>query len=168
MIGIVFGCFIPLHIGHKALIDLALEQNDHVIIAVCGYDNDRGKDFLPFRTRVQLMKEKYANDNKVTVVQVDDKKLGLTGTFSINAWTLWCNELFNNANINPYTTDCTWYTGEQSYKDKISVLYPNHKFYLANRDVLDISGTKIRNNPYKYSQYIDSYFYDYLLSNNII
>ena len=35
-IGIVFGCFIPLHQGHEYLIDCAIKENDKIIIGVCG------------------------------------------------------------------------------------------------------------------------------------
>ncbi|MBP3824563.1 MAG: adenylyltransferase/cytidyltransferase family protein, partial [Butyrivibrio sp.] len=50
-IGIVFGCFIPFHKGHESLVKRALDENDRMIIAVCGYQEDRGKDFLPFTVR---------------------------------------------------------------------------------------------------------------------
>ena len=55
-VGVVFGCFIPLQKGHLSLIDKAL-KNDKVIIGVCGYDLDRGKDFIPFKDRIELIKE---------------------------------------------------------------------------------------------------------------
>ena len=71
-IGIVFGCFIPLHKGHKRLINDAVRENDTVIIAVCGYDDDRGRDFIPFSDRYELMCEKYKDDDKIRVVKVDD------------------------------------------------------------------------------------------------
>lgn len=45
-IGITFGCFIPLHVGHMAMIERSVRENDRTIIAVCGYDDDRGKDFI--------------------------------------------------------------------------------------------------------------------------
>ena len=55
-IGIVFGCFIPLHQGHLSLINKAIQENDKVIIGVCGFDDDRGKDFISFKTRIELIK----------------------------------------------------------------------------------------------------------------
>ena len=68
----------------------------------------------------------------ITIVEVDDKKLGLTGTFSENAWKKWCAELFANAMANPWLpgTTYTWYTGEQSYVDKIEKLYPGLNFVI--------------------------------------
>ena len=36
------------------------------------------------------------------VVVIDDKKIGLDGTFTLENWRWWCTELFVNAGINPY------------------------------------------------------------------
>ena len=66
-IGIVFGCFIPLHKGHESLIERALAENDRMIIAVCGYQQDRGKDFLPFTMRYKLVKEIFRDNPRVIV-----------------------------------------------------------------------------------------------------
>ena len=161
-IGIVFGCFIPLHQGHLSLINKAIQENDKVIIGVCGFDDDRGKDFIPFKTRIELMKTKYKNNPNIIVVSVDDKKIGLTGKFDIPSWRAWCNELFTNANVDSNEHTYYWYTGEQSYVDKLKEIYSNHNFCLVNRNKINISGTKIRENPTKYKEYIDKDFYRYL------
>ena len=74
-VGIVFGCFIPLHVGHVSLIKKALNENDKVIIGVCGFDGDRGKDFVPFRDRINLMTKRYGKNPKVVLSVVDDKNV---------------------------------------------------------------------------------------------
>ena len=58
-IGIVFGCFIPMHKGHESLITRALEENDKIILAVCGYQTDRGRDFIDFETRIRLVTDMF-------------------------------------------------------------------------------------------------------------
>lgn len=166
-VGIVFGCFIPLHQGHIYLIERAIKENTRTIIGVCGYDDDRGKDFLPFRTRYELMKNKYKNNPNIIVVPIDDKKIGLTGKFDIPSWKLWCEELFKNANIDPNKNTCCWYTGEQHYADKLSVLYPEHYCIVADRSKINISGTKIRKDPLKNKQFIDKDFYECLKGKKI-
>lgn len=166
-IGIVFGCFIPLHKGHLSLINKAINENPKVIIGVCGSDNDRGKNFLPFKTRLELMKTKYKDNPNIIVVPVDDEKLGLTGKFDLESWEIWCDELFTNANINPHKNKCVWYTGEMSYSCKICQLYPNHLYLIADRSEINISGTMIRKNPNKYKEYIDKDFYNYLKGTKI-
>lgn len=59
-IGIVFGCFIPMHKGHESLIKRALSENDGMIIGVCGYRADRGRDFLDFEARFKLVTDMFA------------------------------------------------------------------------------------------------------------
>lgn len=162
MYGIMFGCFIPLHQGHIALINRAIKENDKVILGVCGYDDDRGKDFIPFRTRFELVKNKFKNNPNVTVVLMDDKKMGLTGTFSTEAWTIWGKELFEQAKVDPNVGNFTWYTGEANYAEKLKEVYPNHRVIYVPREEDGLSGTKIRNNPKKYAGFIDQDFSNYL------
>ena len=157
--GIVFGCFIPLHIGHIAMINRSLAENEATIIGVCGYENDRGRDFIPFNIRYELMKTLY--HDKAKVVKIDDEKLHLDGTFTLENWKRWCNELFAQAKRNP-NDSYMWYTGEQKYIDKIEKLYPRHGYTLLDRSVINISGTDIRSNVTNYAQYIEPIFYEYL------
>ena len=163
-IGIMFGCFIPLHSGHLNLIKKALSENDTIIIGVCGYEDDRGKDFLNFSERFNLITERFKDNKNIIIVKIDDRKLNLDGTFTLNNWIIWCNEMFTNAKINPFdkTIKFNWYTGEKSYIKKLNLIYPHHTFNLIDRNIINISGTKIRNNFEKYKQYIDTYFYEYL------
>lgn len=182
-LGITFGCYIPLHKGHMQLIEKSIQENDKTIIAVCGKVNDRGKDFIPFDMREALVYEKYEHEcinGKVNIVKIDDEKIGMDGTFSRHNWELWCNELFSQANeqyrscglpeIDPESTtdEITWYTGEQSYKEKLSDIYPHHTVVLADRSEIDISGTKIRENPEKYVEYIAEHFLKYMVSHGLI
>jgi len=163
-VGIVFGCFIPLHKGHLSLVDKAL-KNDKVIIGVCGYDLDRGKDFIPFKDRVELIKEIF---NDLTVVSVDDHKIGLTGKFDLESWKVWCNELFKNADLDPLENEIAWYLGEQSYLEMLKTIYPKHTFELVERAVIPVSGTMIRENPKENIKEIHPVFIEYLKEKNII
>ena len=161
-IGIVFGCFIPMHKGHESLIKRALSENDRLILAVCGYQTDRGKDFLDFSTRFRIVTDMFKDDDSVIVVKIDDKKLGLDGTFTHENWVLWGNELFEQANIPPDSAHFNWYTGESSYVDKLGAIYPDHTFNLVDRTVIRVSGTQIRNNPTVFSDDINEDFRRYL------
>ena len=166
MIGIVFGCYIPLHDGHMTLINRALDECDKVIIGVCGYADDRGKDFIPFKDRVKLMKKKFKNNPKVIISVVDDKKIGLTGKFDLDAWKIWSTEFFNQAHIDPNCGEVfVWYMGERDYANKLKQIFTKrHSFVVVKRN--NISGTKIRNKIYKYGQFVDDLFIDYLSKKN--
>jgi nicotinate phosphoribosyltransferase len=161
-IGIVFGCFIPLHKGHESLIERALAENDRMIIAVCGYQQDRGKDFLPFTMRYKLVKEIFRDTPRVIVGLIDDKKIGLDGTFTHENWVAWGKELFYSAGIEPDSAEFTWYTGEPPYVEKLQPIYPDHKFVLVDRTVIKASGTQIRNNPQVHLGDINFVFEQYL------
>ena len=168
-IGIVFGCFIPMHKGHESLIRLSQEENDKTIIGICGFDSDRGEDFIPFRQRIELT-EKAVNSDNVIFFVVDDKKIGLTGKFDRKSWEIWCKELFKNAGIDPDDKDnqYTWYSGDEDYLKKISEIYQDHQFNLISRKYIPISGTLIRENPEKYIEYINPVFKEYLKKQKII
>ena len=166
-LGITFGCFIPLHKGHTHMIDECLANNDITIIGVCGYADDRGKDFIPFIDRYRLIMQRYM-DKGTIIVKIDDKKIGLHGAFDKEAWTIWGNELFNQANINPNRYKVIWYTGETSYAARLLEVYPNHEIQIFNRSDIDISGTMIRQNPKEYKDYIDPVFAKYLERKNLL
>lgn len=169
-VGITFGCFIPLHKGHLSIIEQAETENNSVILGVTGYDMDRGRDFIPFLRRVRLMHSIYASHPKITISEVDDRAIGLTGTFSLSAWKRWCEELFYNAGYLPDDprNEYHWYIGEQSYIEKIKTLYPEHHFHLMDRSIIPVSGTAIRENPEKYAGDIHPVFMDYLKQNDQI
>ena len=159
-IGIVCGCFIPLHAGHKMLIERAIEENHQVIIGVCGAANDRGRDFVPFEERFKMIREKYAGSN-VKVVQIDDDKISMDGTFTLQNWKVWGDELFSQAGESP-EGNITWYMGEESYRDKLSMIYPKHVFRVFDRREIPLSGTEIRENFQNHAEEIDQAFLDYL------
>lgn len=162
-IGIVFGCFIPLHAGHMSLIDEAVRNNDRVIIGVCGSSHDRGRDFIPFPDRLALMKKRYSSE-KFIVVPVDDEKIGMDGTFTRNNWIIWGKELFDQAGIDPNAADTTftWYTGEESYREKLGTIYTSHIIKVADRKAIPISGTQIRSSVQELVNQIAPEFIDYL------
>ena len=151
-----------MHKGHESLIKRALSENDGMIIGVCGYRADRGRDFLDFEARFKLVTDMFAEKDNVTVVKIDDKKLGLDGTFTHDNWVLWGNELFSQAHTTPDAAEYTWYTGEPSYVEKLGPIYPNHKFTLVDRQVIKTSGTEIRKSPAIHSDDINDAFKNYL------
>jgi len=169
-VGIFFGCFIPLHKGHEEMIRLAMKENDHLILGICGYDNDRGKGYLSFRERLRLMTKLFGDKENVTLAVVDDKKVGLKGTFSVNAWKLWSDELFENAKFNPNdkSHQYTWYSGEPDYLEKIQELYPTHEIKHIPRTLIPISGTQIRNNTTKYREDVNPLFAVYLAERGLM
>lgn len=162
--------------GHDLMIHKALEENDEVIVCVCGYHDDRGIDFIPFEDRISLVKdtfenpENYTYQEKIKVISVDDHAIGLSGKFDIPSWKIWSKELFKNAGLDPNDTDIhfSWYAGEKDYISKLKQIYPRHYFIQLNRATHPISGTHIRENPEKYRDYIYRTFQRYLIGKKIL
>ena len=166
--GIAFGFFIPLHKGHEMMIERAIKENDRAIIAVCGYRTDRGKDFVDYDTRLRLIREIYKDNKNVKVVRMDDKKLGRDGTFARDNWKIWGEELFAQAGEDPTKGDYCWYTGDESFIEKLSAIYPKHRFVLLDRSDVPVSSSEIRENPGASRSLINPRFVEFLEEKGII
>lgn len=168
-VGIVFGCFIPLHTGHRHLIETARQENDYCILAVAGYPGDRGEGCIPYDDRIRLIQQLYHDKPDCIVTNVNDHEIGLTGTFSETAWKTWSDELFRNAqeDKNDPNRIYTWYTGDPAYIEKLKQVLPdNHTFRLFDRGQIPYSGTQIRSDLQKYKHQIHPAFWSYLKKHN--
>lgn len=146
MVGLVFGCYCPLHQGHLDLIMRAKKENDYCVIVCCGYDNDRGKDFLPIDKRYRYVKEFFANDELVKVIKINDTELGIEKEFTVNNWKPWLNEVYSQIkNLNLDSNEFRWYVGEKEYADVLVNKYNQDVIFCGREN--NISGTMIRENP---------------------
>ena len=70
------------------------------------------------------MKKKFKDNPKVIISVVDDKKIGLTGKFDLDAWKTWSTEFFDQAHIDPNCGEVfVWYMGERDYADKLKQIF---------------------------------------------
>lgn len=75
-IGIVFGTFAPMHIGHVDLITKAKRYNDNVLVIVSGSNGqeDRGtRAGLSLNRRFRYVREVFYNDELVVVDKLDEE-----------------------------------------------------------------------------------------------
>lgn len=159
MIHIVFGTFAPLHNMHMVLIKKAIENadfnsNDEVYVVVSGKDNDRGDNYgLNLDYRYLKVKEECSKFNlpNLKVVKLDENNIP---TYP-DGWNEWLDILDN---ITGEETDKLIYTGEPEYIEKINLLRPTWGTFQLQRFPEQISGTKIRNNPVVYYDYIADSF----------
>ena len=148
MIGIVFGCFCPMHQGHLDLIMKAKKENDLCLVICSGYNNDRGKDFLPIEKRYRYVKEFFADDELVKVIKINDSDLGIKEQ-SIANWKPWLDEIrrqLQNIKLDNYKY--RFYVSEKEYYEELTKYY-DEDVVLCEK-INNISGTMIRNNPLKY------------------
>lgn len=146
-VGIVFGCYAPMHQGHLDVVFRAKKECDAgVVIIVCGSDNDRGTNYnMPLNMRYEAIKEFFKDDELVNVVVIDETILQIEEY--PNGWDKWLkyfNELYNK---NYDIKQKVWYVGEKDYKYQLEKR-GEVAIYMSRDN--NISATMIRNNPYKY------------------
>ena len=161
--GLVLGSFSPMHKGHLDLIMLAKKAcRRGVIIAVCGLDGDRGaKIGLPIERRYEIIKNMFANDPLVKVIFMKDNDIGIAGYN--DKWKEWL-EALSKAMVSAVlgadhvsTRACkkmlgqtALFTGEPTYKKAVEELDLGMNAFVLNRDLNQISATKIRKHPMKH------------------
>ena len=161
-IGVVFGSFAPLHRGHMDLIMKAKKENDGCLVIVCGNEGDKGGDRLPPHLRYQYVREAFQDDPLVAVYFIS----GYEG-YSREQWEPWFKDfdaIVEQATRSEYP-EFTFYVGEKEYYDDL-ISY-GFRCELVDRKVIPVSGTKIRENPIRYWQYI-AHPFKRALSHNIL
>lgn len=138
-IGVVIGKFYPFHNGHKYLADTAESQVNHLYIIICGKDEEVPNPIL----REKWIKELYNRPN-ITVIRIVD----IYDPDDSNIW----------ANLTKKVINCTpdiVFTSENYGHSYAKCLNCVHKLVDINRISIPISGTLIRNNPYKHWNYLN-------------
>lgn len=157
-IAIYFGTFACFHVGHLTQVQLAKREHDGVVIVVSGRKDDRGElADLPLNKRFRYVRELFADDPLVKVVKLDETNIP---TYP-DGWEPWLNALEHQVRQYIINQDAifTVYTGEPEYDTKLHELRPQWKTHLMDRtELVDIHATQIRDNPYKYFNYITDPF----------
>lgn len=155
-IGVCFGGYSPMHQGHLDLIMKSKKQNDITHIIVCGYDNDPRGFLLPLEKRYNIIRN-FLQEETVKVHIINDTKLGLDESMSLNNWKVWLDEVdkFIKQDLT-YTgiSTVTFYVAEKRYVDDIYAAVVEgalDKFNVivdySDRNENPISGTMCRENP---------------------
>lgn len=90
--GFVFGKFLPFHLGHKAMIDFALNGCDQLTVIVCCSTSE----LIPEELRVNWISSEYASHPKLQILGMtyDESELPNTSISSRNVSKIW-SEKFN-------------------------------------------------------------------------
>ncbi|GBG95978.1 nicotinamide-nucleotide adenylyltransferase [Lactococcus termiticola] len=149
-IGVYFGTFAPLHIGHQQQIYKCAALNDGVLLVVSGYENDRGaKVGLHLDKRFRYLREAFNDEAVVKVAKLDE-----TGMPAMpEGWDVWVAKLFTliAENTVEETLDITFYVGEEDYVTELKKRFPegdgnSYAVEKADRHDIKISATNIREN----------------------
>ena len=159
-IGVFFGTFAPLHIGHQAEIYKAAALNDGVLVVTSGYAGDRGDQIgLSLEKRFRYLREAFNDEPQIKVAMLDETGMPVMP----DGWDVWLEELLKivKENVIDNDTQITFYTGEENYQKELKARLPKNSQYkvsLMDRTILNISGTEIRENPLKNWEYINRVF----------
>jgi NadR type nicotinamide-nucleotide adenylyltransferase len=163
-VGIVFGCYAPMHQGHLDVIFKAKKECEAgVIIIVCGSNDDRGAKYnMPLLDRYNYIKEFFKDDELVNVYMIDETYLDIEPY--PYGWDKWLKQ-FENIYQKYDIKERVWYVGEEDYVKQLEKR--GEKCVYLNRDKNKISATLIRSNPNKYWNKIIPSF-RHIFSHNIL
>lgn len=140
--GLVLGKFLPPHKGHEFLINYAKNHSEKLYIVVDNvYD-----DFIPVDTRAEWIKSICPQASVLTI----QKPLPQYPEEAENFWEQWQEEL---EKILPQKIDYV-FASETYGKTLAHILEAEFKMVDLERKTINICATKIRENPYKYWDFI--------------
>lgn len=166
-LGIFFGTFAPMHIGHYQNVMQAKKENDGCLLIVSGRKGDRGDLIgLDLVKRFRYIRELFADDDNVYVAMLNEDNIPEYP----NGWGSWLCEIDDIKAMatvkEPEKT--TWYVGEEEYLKELEVRKPWDYVEMLDRTTLNISATMVRENPLKYWNYITRPFRRHFSKNILI
>jgi HTH-type transcriptional repressor of NAD biosynthesis genes len=164
-IGVTIGKFHPMHLGHELMIHMAALELDELTVIVSDTRKpfNGGVGFL-WETRYQMMVQKLRKYPNVKVVmhhdifgdpaQVDEHGTGIGEDF----WEYWTNV------FKLLAPGANYFVSSDRYGQKAAQCMSSSQNMVEwfpvdpGRELMQISATKIRNNPIKYWKYISQEF----------
>lgn len=151
-IGLTLGKYSPFHKGHQYLIEKAISEMDHVIVVI--YNSPETTN-IPLQIRADWIRTIYPT---VEVIEAWDGPTITGDTPKIKK----THETYLLKKIKKKRIS-SFYSSE-FYGDHISMaLTAKNRF--INRKIINISGTKFRDNPFKYKSFVHPFVYKDFITN---
>ena len=145
--GLVLGKFMPLHKGHLALVEFAVQHCDHLTVLLC-YNTSEPISGLQ---RLQWLEQSLRAWPTVTIDSYlyDEGALSSSSAYSEDAAAGWAEVLQER-----YPDLATFFSSE-AYGDAVARrMGIKHISFNPGRSLLPVSGTAIRENPFPYWNYL--------------
>lgn len=155
--GLIIGKFMPLTKGHIGLIDFGIENCDRLIVAVCTLKSEPIEGSL----RYNWVKKYYENNKKVEVVHITKELPSPSKDMKELAklWSGYLKEAFPEVGI---------VFASEPYGEYIAeCMKANYKLYDIERKTISISATMIRNDPFKYWEFIPDIVKPYFIEKKV-
>jgi HTH-type transcriptional regulator, transcriptional repressor of NAD biosynthesis genes len=145
--GLVFGKFMPLHHGHLALINFALQHCDRLFIILCYTENEPIEGAI----RNRWLHASFDTNPAITLVsfEYDESELPNTSIPSQHVSGLWANtfkKLVPDVDIVFTSEDYGTYVAE--------FMSIQHILFDKARSIFPVSASEIRANPFSYWHFI--------------
>lgn len=159
--GIVFGKFMPLHLGHEYLINTAIENMDKVFVVVCSLSNEPIDGELRYQWMVNRY-EKLIEEGRVEVFHLKEDWIPQEPKDCDNYdvfYGTWAGTL--NALVNYRPIDYVF--GSEAYINPVARHLQATPYIVdIDRETFPVSGTACRTNPFANWEYMNpnvrSYF----------
>lgn len=144
-IGLILGKFMPLHNGHLALVDFALQHCDKLYVLVCANDE---VEPIPGNLRLQWVKDTLLSYKRIEIFYTNEK-IPYTAESSRYISKLWSEYLKTKF------PDVSIFFSSEKYGDYVAeYLGIEHKIFDPPRKSVPVSATMIRDKPITYWEYL--------------
>lgn len=152
--GLVFGKFMPLHKGHQALVQHALQHCDELLLVLCHCKGEPINGAI----RLEWLMQWTRSQPRITVIDFPYEENLLPNTSVSNADVA---RLWSHAFAEQLPPFCCVFTSEP-YGDYIaSELGITHICFDLARTLVPVSATLLRKEPFKYWQYLATEAHSY-------
>ena len=150
--GLVLGKFYPLHLAHCALIDFASKRCDKLYVLLC-VNKDENISGTARLWWLSKLAEKYTNIE----LKFTDVDLPSSSESDWEISKIWADYLKSILDFDIIFTS-------EKYGDYVAeILGIKHIPYNIDRNIMPVSGTLVRENPFKYWNYLPEYVKPYFV-----
>lgn len=170
-IGVVFGTFAPLHVGHQQEIYKAAAENGEAIVIVSGYDGDRGdKIGLGLQRRYRYLREAFKDEPDIHIACINENNIPKYVDENVNGWPDWARLFVDAVRKTIHVSmgedvEYKVYTGDAEYLPWFGKLLPELRLpnetwnvVKLDRSRIPVSATMIREDPMKHWSLINRVF----------